>query len=94
MSGFRTEQRGSILEVVLDRPPANAIDPETSRALGSAFVKFRDDATLRVGIVTCSVERFFSAGWNIKAATATRSTEIGEPAALLGSRSFSTSASR
>jgi crotonobetainyl-CoA hydratase len=70
MSGFRTEQRGSILEVVLDRPPANAIDPETSRALGSAFIKLRDDATLRVGIVPGSGERFFSAGWDLKAATA------------------------
>ena len=68
MSDVRTQRDGAVLEVVLDRPPANAIDPPTSRALGAAFVELRDDPTLRVGIVTGGGERFFSAGWDLKAA--------------------------
>jgi crotonobetainyl-CoA hydratase len=68
MSNVRTQRDGAVLEVVLDRPTANAIDPPTSRALGAAFVELRDDPTLRVGIVTGGGERFFSAGWDLKAA--------------------------
>ncbi len=61
---------GAVLEVVLDRPKANAIDAATSRALGEAFASFRDDPELRVAIVTGAGERFFSAGWDLKAAAA------------------------
>ena len=70
MSDVRTQRDGAVLEVVLDRPPPNAIDPPTSRALGAAFVKLRDDPALRVGIVTGGGDRFFSAGWDLKAAAA------------------------
>jgi crotonobetainyl-CoA hydratase len=61
---------GAVLEVVLDRPKANAIDAPTSRAMGEAFATFRDDDELRVAIVTGAGERFFSAGWDLKAAAA------------------------
>ena len=67
MEGVRMRRNGAVLEVVLDRPKANAIDGEASRALGAAFVTLRDDPTLRVGIVTGAGERFFSAGWDLKA---------------------------
>jgi crotonobetainyl-CoA hydratase len=70
MNGVRTQRNGAVLEVVLDRPTANAIDPPTSRALGAAFVELRDDPALRVGIVTGGGERFFSAGWDLEAAAA------------------------
>jgi len=59
---------GAILEVTLDRPKANAIDGATSRAVGEIFATFRDDPKLRVAIVTGAGERFFSAGWDLKAA--------------------------
>jgi len=62
------EQDGHVLEVTLDRPKVNAIDAETSRLLGEAFVRLRDDPELRVGIVTAAGDRLFSAGWDIKAA--------------------------
>jgi crotonobetainyl-CoA hydratase len=61
---------GPVLEIVLDRPKANAIDSVTSRAMGEAFAAFRDDPDLRVAIVTGAGERFFSAGWDLKAAAA------------------------
>jgi len=59
---------GAILEVVLDRPKANAISAATSRIMGDAFAAFRDDPTLRVAIVTGAGEKFFSAGWDLKLA--------------------------
>jgi len=67
---IRTEREGGVLQVTLDRPKANAIDLATSRAMGDAFKAFRDDPTLRVAIVTGAGERFFCAGWDLKAAAA------------------------
>jgi crotonobetainyl-CoA hydratase len=64
----RAETRGHVLEIVLDRPPANAIDRATSLALHDAFARLRDEPDLRVGILTAAGERFFSAGWDLKAA--------------------------
>ncbi len=66
----RTETRGRVIEIVLDRPKANAIDAATSRALGEAFRRFAADDALSVAIVTGGGERFFSAGWDLKAAAA------------------------
>jgi crotonobetainyl-CoA hydratase len=62
------ERRGAVLEVTLDRPKANAIDAATSRIMGEVFAGFRDDKNLRVAILTGGGERFFSAGWDLKAA--------------------------
>lgn len=64
----RVTRRGSTLEVVLDRPRANAVDAATSRALGEVFTDFRDDPRLRVAILTGAGERFFCAGWDLTAA--------------------------
>ena len=63
----QTRREGTVLEVVLDRPKANAIDLATSRMLGEAFRGFRDDPELRVAILATAGERFFSAGWDLKA---------------------------
>lgn len=62
------KRNGYILEITLDRPKANAIDAKTSFAMGEAFIAFRDDPELRVAIITGAGERFFSAGWDLKAA--------------------------
>ncbi len=70
---IKTRRDGAVLEVTLDRPPANAIDYATSRAMGEVFRAFRDDPELRVAVVTGAGEKFFSAGWDLKAAAA------GEP---------------
>jgi crotonobetainyl-CoA hydratase len=64
----RTERRGHVLEVTLDRPKANAIDMMTSRIMGEVFTEFRDDPELRVAIVTGGGDKFFCAGWDLKAA--------------------------
>ncbi|MDX1541670.1 MAG: enoyl-CoA hydratase-related protein, partial [Geminicoccaceae bacterium] len=67
---IRTSRRGGVLEVLLDRPKANAINAATSRRMGDVFAAFRDDPELRVAIVTGGGERFFSAGWDLKGAAA------------------------
>jgi crotonobetainyl-CoA hydratase len=70
MTAVRTDVRGHVLEVVLDRPKANAIDRATGLELYEAFARLRDDPELHVGILTGGGERFFSAGWDLKAAAA------------------------
>ena len=66
----QTRTEGHIFEVTLDRPKANAIDLVTSRRMGEVFKSFRDDPELRVCIVRTAGEKFFSAGWALKAAAA------------------------
>ncbi|SDI94719.1 crotonobetainyl-CoA hydratase [Ferrimonas sediminum] len=61
-------RNGGVLEITLDRPKANAIDAKTSFEMGEVFLAFRDDPELRVAIITGAGERFFSAGWDLKAA--------------------------
>jgi len=65
---IKTETRGHVLEVTLDRPKANAIDLATSRIMGDVFQSFRDDPNLRVAIITGAGEKFFCPGWDLKAA--------------------------
>ena len=73
---IRTERRGSVLEVTIDRPKANAIDAATSRVMGDVFSKFRDDPELRVAILTASGEKFFCPGWDLKAAAAGEAPDV------------------
>ena len=67
-SPIKTRIDGTILEVTLDRPKANAIDLATSRIMGDTFMAFRDNPDLRVAIITGSGDKFFSPGWDLKAA--------------------------
>ncbi len=68
--GIRTATDGAVLEVTIDRPQANAIDLKASRRLNEVFTSFRDDPALRVAIITGAGDRFFSPGWDLKAAAA------------------------
>ena len=67
-SPIKTIQDGHVLEVILDRPKANAIDLKTSRIMGDIFASFRDDPELRVAIITGAGPKFFCPGWDLKAA--------------------------
>lgn len=68
MSNFlKINRNGQILEIILDRPKANALDARSSREMGRVFADFRDDPELRVAILTGAGEKFFSAGWDLKA---------------------------
>lgn len=66
----RLQVDGPVLLVTLDRPRANAIDVATSHALHDAFQRLELDPSLRVAVLTGAGERFFSAGWDLKAAAA------------------------
>ena len=61
------ERRGAVLEITLNRPKVNAIDFTLSRMLNDAIVTLRDDSDLRVGLLTATGDRVFSAGWDLKA---------------------------
>ena len=63
----RVSRKGGVLEIIIDKPKANAIDIKVSQALGEAFVTLRDDPELSVGIITGAGERIFCAGWDLKA---------------------------
>lgn len=73
---IKTERRGAVLEVTIDRPKANAIDAATSRIMGDVFAKFRDDPELRVAILTATGEKFFCPGWDLKAAAAGEAPDV------------------
>ena len=62
-------RNGEILEVTINRPKANAIDAATSRELSAVFESFMKDPQLRVAILTGAGTRFFSAGWDLTAAS-------------------------
>ncbi|MGG4605334.1 enoyl-CoA hydratase-related protein [Paenalcaligenes sp. Me131] len=64
----QTRQEGAIWWVTLNRPSANAIDCATSQRLYEAFYEYENNTELRVAILTGSGQRFFSAGWDLKAA--------------------------
>jgi crotonobetainyl-CoA hydratase len=66
----RAQTAGGVLTITLDRPRANAVDVATSRALYDAFARLEADPGLRAGIITGAGERFFCAGWDLKAAAA------------------------
>src|SRR5215208_5549310 len=72
---IRTERRGTVLEVIIDRPKANAIDAATSRIMGEVFADFRDDPDLRCAILTAAGDKFFCPGWDLKAAAAGESPD-------------------
>ena len=49
---IKTNIRGQVLEVTMDRPKANAIDASTSRIMGDIFADFRDDPDLRKSAIS------------------------------------------
>ena len=71
---MKLERRAHVLEMRLDRPKANAIDAATSREMAAAVAEFRNDPDLWVAILT-GTGRFFSAGWDLKAAAAGESED-------------------
>lgn len=62
----RTSRSDAVLDIVLDRPPVNAINGAMNEALYAAFKAFQDDDSLRVATVTGTGTKVFSAGWDLK----------------------------
>jgi len=60
------EKKDRIAIITINRPEVrNAIDPETIDELANAWVQFRDDPELWVGILTGTGDRAFSAGFDL-----------------------------
>ena len=68
MEELLIKKEGGIWEISLNRPKANAIDLATSRKMGEIFMAFRDDPEARVAILRAEGDKFFCAGWDLKAA--------------------------
>jgi crotonobetainyl-CoA hydratase len=60
------ERRGRVLEITLNRPPANAINTALSRAIYARLRELQDSPDLSVAILRGAGERIFSAGWDLK----------------------------
>lgn len=62
-SGIRSERRGAVAHILIDRPQvANALAPSTMAALADAFVQAERDREVRVIVVRGAGERAFCAG--------------------------------
>ena len=79
---------GPVIEITIDRPPANAINPGVSRAVYEALSKLQQDDSLQVGIITGGGERFFSAGWDLKEIAACDDQQAAVESAFEGPGGF------
>ena len=68
MTKVQFEKRGQVAYVTINRPERlNACDGDTYAALAETWAQVREDADLRVGILTGTGERAFCAGSDIRA---------------------------
>jgi enoyl-CoA hydratase/carnithine racemase len=67
------EKRGRVAYITINRPEArNAVDPETMQELSNAWIDFRDDDDLWIGVLTGAGDQSFSAGDDLKSPHPTR----------------------
>jgi len=60
------ERKGRIAVITINRPAAlNALTPESARALGEAWARFRDDAEAWVAVITGAGEKAFCVGYQM-----------------------------
>ncbi len=72
----RSESRGPVTTIVLDRPERrNAVDPPTAKALGAAFLAFEKDRDARVAVLW-GANGIFCAGYDLKALAAAGRRQI------------------
>lgn len=57
---------GKIMEITIDRPPANAITRSVSESIHAALSRLQQDPELQCGIITGGEGRIFCAGWDLK----------------------------
>ncbi|HEX4395340.1 MAG TPA: enoyl-CoA hydratase-related protein [Mycobacterium sp.] len=84
--GLRMSVNGRVAEVVIDRPPANALARSTYGELKVAFDGFRDRDDISAVILTGAGDRVFCGGRDIKDLQAERSqpptVDVGDPLRL------------
>lgn len=55
-----------VVEITINRPPANAINTAVSNEIYNALAMLQNDDRYQVGIITGYGEKIFSAGWDLK----------------------------
>ncbi|MGI9318641.1 MAG: enoyl-CoA hydratase-related protein [bacterium] len=73
---------GQILEITINRPPANAINSAVSNAVYAALSDLQNNDNLQVAIITGAGDRIFSAGWDLKEIASMESNEAAVASAL------------
>lgn len=63
---IRVTISGKVMEITLDRPPANAITRAVSESIHAALSRLQDDPGLQCGIIGGGTGRIFCAGWDLK----------------------------
>jgi len=85
-AGLRVVQHGRIAEVVIDRPPVNALARATYRELTTVFDGFRHRDDISAVILTGAGDRAFCGGRDIKDLQVERSqpptVDVGDPLRL------------
>ena len=76
------KETGHILEITINRPPANAINAGVSMSIYEALSQLQEEQTLRVGIITGTGDRIFSAGWDLKEIAEMETNEAAVASAL------------
>jgi enoyl-CoA hydratase len=83
VAGLVVTESGRVAEVVIDRPPANALSRETYREIAEVFSDFAYRPDISVVILTGSGERVFCGGRDIKDLQVERaeppSAHLGDP---------------
>jgi len=83
MPGLRLNVQDRIAEVVIDRPPVNALSRETYREIKQVFDSFRDRDDISAVVLTGSGDRVFCGGRDIHDLQAQRSepatANVGDP---------------
>jgi enoyl-CoA hydratase len=84
--GLSVTQDGRVAEVVIDRPPVNALARQTYRELKTVFDGFRDRDDVSAVILTGAGQRVFCGGRDIKDLQIERSqlatVDVGDPLRL------------
>ena len=78
MSAITVSVGGNIATVTLDRPPVNALAPDTLRAISETFGSLNNRKDIRVAIFTAAGDRAFSAGVDLRARETEEPDAIGE----------------
>ncbi len=71
----RVTTTGKVMEITLDRPPANAITRSVSESIHAALSQLQADPELQCGIISGGTGRIFCAGWDLKELAAMDSNE-------------------
>lgn len=84
MTTVRTEARGDVLVVTIDRPEVrNAVDGPTAEALARVFREFDADDAFAVAVLT-GAEGTFCAGYDLKSVAAGRAPAVAEEGGPMG----------